>query len=521
VKIIHALPLMVIVTLLLIGKPAWGQEGRIKVLPQWKEIIGVSKANVSIQVCPEPPMRRGHPIHDQLFKALRYLGADYPRLQPWFPYPKMSVAELRAPEHGRTFWDFTLMDQITEDFMQATTGHPVVFDFGTVPAWMYKTEKPTPYPENPDEITWSYARARNVTDSTINQVAEYQQRLANWYLKAGFIDEAGVRHESGHHYKVDYWEVLNEPDGEHFLSPADYVRFYDAIVEAVRQVAPEMKFAGPALADSLDGSEYMEYFLNPRNHKPGIPIDMITYHFYAIPDADEPDEVRPYAMFHQADLLLTAAHYVNGIRRRYTPQAKVDIDELGTMLPDQMVAMPTRPIPKNYWMMSGSVWAYIYGHAAGLDVDVLGGAELIDYPTQNPSLTLVDWDSGKPNTRYWVVKLLRDNFGPGDQIVKTTFGATSVPTNPLAGASAAPDSSESLTPTGNIYGQAFIAAKGQRRLLLVNKRDRAVDVAVPGAVAGTQQSVEESTTTPPAGQPLSTDMVHLPPFAVAVVTFRQ
>jgi hypothetical protein len=68
-------------------------------------------------------MRRGYPIHDQLFKALHNLSADCARLQPWFPYPKLSVAELRAPERGMTFWDFTLMDQMTEDFKHATAGH--------------------------------------------------------------------------------------------------------------------------------------------------------------------------------------------------------------------------------------------------------------------------------------------------------------------------------------------------------------------------------------------------------------
>jgi hypothetical protein len=134
-------PLIATVAALLVGMPAWGQESRINVLPEWNEVVGVSKT-ISIQVCPEPPMRRGYPIRDQLFKALHDLGVDYARLQPWFPYPKLAVAELQPPQSGNAFWDFTLMDQITGDFMQATPSHPVIFDFGTVPAWMHKTDKP-------------------------------------------------------------------------------------------------------------------------------------------------------------------------------------------------------------------------------------------------------------------------------------------------------------------------------------------------------------------------------------------
>ena len=41
----------------------------------------------------------------------------------------------------------------------------------------------------------------------MKEVAEYFGRLASWYIKGGFNDEYGVWHESGHHYKIAYWEV--------------------------------------------------------------------------------------------------------------------------------------------------------------------------------------------------------------------------------------------------------------------------------------------------------------------------
>ena len=188
---------------------------------QWEKVLRVSKTSISIQDCPEPPLRRGRPTHDPIYKALRDLHPDYARLQPWFPYPKMTVAELKPPENGRTYWDFALMDEYTEDFMQATAGHPVVFDFGSIPEWMFKTPALVPYPEDPDEITWKYAEGTQLRDPTFKELADYQARLVSWYTQGGFNDELGKWHASGHHFNIPYWEVLNETDDpdQHGFSP--------------------------------------------------------------------------------------------------------------------------------------------------------------------------------------------------------------------------------------------------------------------------------------------------------------
>mgnify|MGYP003403795069 CR=1 FL=1 len=74
------------------------------------------------------------------------------------------------------------------------------------------------------------------------EVADYYARLVSWYVNGGFTDELGKRHESGHRYKIDYWEVLNEPDLEHNLTPEQYTVLYDAVVAAVKKVSPGTKF---------------------------------------------------------------------------------------------------------------------------------------------------------------------------------------------------------------------------------------------------------------------------------------
>jgi hypothetical protein len=482
---------------------AFAQNQPITIAPDWSKVVAVSKANVSIEVCVEPPLRRGYPIHDQLFAALHDLGADYAHYQPWNVFPRLGVAELKAPANGKTYWDFTLIDQITEDFMRATAGHPVIFNFGSLPAWMFNTSAPAAVPDNPDEIDWNYSEfnARQLTDESVKLAADYQARLASWYVNGGFKDEYGVWHESGHHYDIAYWEIMNDPDFEGSLGPADYTHLYDAIVEAVRKVAPRMKFMGPVVGDPSSRADYFIYFLDPKNHKPGIPVDMLSYHLYSMPDADESPDIMTYTVFQQAERFLAVARYIDAIRLRFAPDARTDVVDVATMLPDPLALKLAHPISPAYWMRSGAMFAYLYGRFTVMGVDVVGGSELIDYPGMAAASTLVDWDSGQPNSRYWVLKLLRENFGPGDKLL-------------------APEPYTVLQPDPNpqVYFQGFITPQGKRRILLVNKREQPLTIKIPGASGGQQQFVDQSTAFSPAAHPLAQDSFELPPLAVAVVT---
>jgi hypothetical protein len=474
----------------------------ITVAPDWKDISRVSRASVSIEVCVEPPLRRGRPIHDKLFAALRELGADAAHYQPYNVFPRLGVAELQPPSDGHTFWDFSLMDPITEDFMKATAGHPVVFNIGTLPAWIFKTRVPVSLPQDPDEPYWTYSEFNEVRldESTLKLAADYQARLASWYINGGFTDEYGHWHESGHHYDVEYWEVLNDPDFEGALSPADYTRLYDAIVLAVKQVAPRLKFMGPVVGD-IAHSRYFTYFFDPHNHRPGVPIDMISYHMFVLPDADESPEIMTYTFFQQADKYLLAAAYIDALRERFIPHSKTDVVDVATELPDPLAPKLVKPIPRSYWSLSGGMFAYLYGKLALLGVDVVGASELIDSPGIVAASTLVDWETGQPTARYWVTKLLRDNFGPGDQLVR-----------PPSYNVLQPD------PAPQVYVQAFITKGGERRILLVNKRDVSFTVRIPGAAGGEVEQVDQTTESAAVKRPVRSETLELPGLAVAVIT---
>ena len=115
--------------------------------------------------------------------------------------------------------------------------------------------------------------------------------LFSWYTQGGFTDEFGKRHESGYHYSIPYWEVLNEIEFEHKMTPETYTKIYDSVVESIRKSAPQTKFVGLALAQPRRIPSSSNTFSIPRITSAGIPLDFISYHFYAVPTGDRTPEV--------------------------------------------------------------------------------------------------------------------------------------------------------------------------------------------------------------------------------------
>jgi len=478
---------------------AWCDESSAKVNVAWGKVVRVSKTTATLQVVVNPMVRRGSPIHDEAFAALHDLQADFVRYVPWLPYPKLGVAELDPPAKGKTSWDFSLVDPLTVDFLEATAGHPVVLNFSIIPQWMFRTPKPVSYPQNPDQATWNYQQGAELRDPSMKELGDYYGRLVAWYTQGGFKDEFGQWHASGHHYKVDFWEVLNEVDFEHSMTPQQYTARYDAMVEGIRRVAPHMKFVGLALAAPSRDPRFFEYFLNPKNHKPGIPLDMISYHFYASPTPDQSLDAQQFTFFEQADHFLDVVRYIEAIRERLSPGTGTMINEIGAIAAEDGAqgepGYVFKPIPGAYWNLCAALYAYVYAQLARQGIDAAGESQLVGYPSQFPSVTMIDWTTGKPNARYWALKLLRDNFGPGDKLVETEINVPYV------------------------LAQGFVTRDGRHKILLVNKRNRPMEVSIPG-VKGAQVGFVDQTTgfDPPRTAPAREDQVSLPALGVAVVT---
>ncbi len=474
----------------------------VKVQVHWDKVGRVLRTKPTLLAGAAPDLWRGAPLHDQIFSAIKDLGVDDLRYASGGPFVHLGVAELEPPSATKTSWDFSYVDPITEDMMKATEGHTVAWTFAVIPQWMFKTPEPVRYPADPKEAFWKYEQGTELRDPTGKEVGDYFGRLVAWYTKGGFTDELGKWHESGHHYKIPYWEVLNEPDLEHGLSPQTYTTIYDAVVEGIREVSPQTKFIG--LSDSYPGghTEMFRYFLDHKNHKAGIPLDVISYHFYAVPNADEPPEVWQYTFFNQADRFLEVTGYIETLKKILSPQTGTMVNEIGTMLPDDWqqtdpgyVFKPVRP---SYWNLSAAVYAYVFAGLTRLGIEAAGESGIPAYPGMWATIAMLDWETGRPNARFRVLKLIHEHFRPGDKLV------------------------DSSSDSGAVMAQAFLSSQGERKLLLVNKRDREFEINMPEAAGGKVETIDETTgANPPGVSSFRGSTFRLGPFGVAVVTLAK
>lgn len=456
-----------------------------------------------------PSVERGAPGHDRAYAALRDLRVDYARFLPWFSNPLVSVPALTAPTPTTTSWDFTRLDPFVRDFVDAAEGRPVTANFATIPHWMFVGGDAVELGSDPDTIHWDYETGTEFRDESLAEVADYFFRLAAWYIAGGFHDENGVWHESGHHYRFAYWEVLCEPDLNRRMSPEIYTRLYDAVVERLRPLDPEMRFIGLSLSHVHHDPEYFWHFLDPANHAPGIPLDAFSIHFYASPDivnpfgpdGNPPASTWETTFFAQGEGFLEQVRLIASIARRLSPGTKILLNEIGTYSSDIMNPDPV--IPHEYWALSASWHTYLWARCLELDIDLFGVAEFNGYPGMIPAVSLVDWETGEPNARYHATKLMVDHIRPGDRLVPTTTGAPGYP-------------------DARVHAQAVIGADGRRRIVLVNKRNVPMHVEVGDCSRNsTLYSVDASTPTgAPTAHAIGEGRVTLPAYASAVLVLE-
>ena len=113
---------------------------------------------------------------------------------------------------------------------------------------------------------------------------------------------------------------------------------------------------------------------------------------------------------------------------------------------------------------------------------------------------MVDWTTGKPTASIWVLRLLHDNFGPGDNLVEI---------NPV---------SQFSTTHPYVFASAILTRQGHRKVLLVNRHNGDFDVSVPGATGGRLDYVDvTSTSQAPGSIQLTSGNLTLHGFSVAVL----
>ena len=177
------------------------------------------------------------------------------------------------------------------------------------------------------------------------------------------------------------------------------------------------------------------------------------------------------------------------IRDKLSPSTKLDIDEIGVILPGDNSDSPDPP--PIYWNAAAAFFAYLFPQLAIEGVDILGQSQLMGYPPipasqfpanggdplppQFASVSEIDWESGQGNARYWLLKLLIEHFGIGDKIVKTTF-----------------------TESERFYAQGFVDIQGVNKILIVNKVNNNTMVTFNGINGGKLYVVDEDSGNGPA-----------------------
>jgi hypothetical protein len=210
--------------------------------------------------------------------------------------------------------------------------------------------------------------------------------------------------------------------------------------------------------------------------------------------------IHQFTVLNQADRFLRLVKFIESIRQRLSPGTGTTLDEIGIISADDLVegekGHVSKPLPDSYWNLSAALYGYIFNEVSHLGIDAVGMSTGLGYPnTYYPSVTMMDWKTGQPNARYWMLKLLIENTEPGDKQVETECDIPFV------------------------EAQAYVTPQGKRRILLVNKRDRPFAVEIAGTKNGEEHFVDQKTGFQPAAtRILDDDELILQGLEVSVTT---
>ena len=485
---------------------------KVTVSAKWDTVVRVSETIPTTQHLANAFTLRSSPLNKPLLKSLRDLHTNYTRLQLWFSVPNQAVAELKEATATETFWNFQYIDPVVIDFF-ANTREVHHVNFGTIPRWMFNVP-PIDLPTDPGASFYAYTKGTSeslLKDPTGKQFADYQARIFQWYTQGGFTDEIGHYHRSDYHFKIDIWGILNETDLENHIGVEQYTKIYDAVVIAIRKIDPSVPFMGPEVNGAQRILPWAKYFLNSKNHDPAaLPVQWFSLHNY-VKGSNDPATWQAIYFTELSSSGQRASALAFGdllrelikVRDQLSPMTKIGIDELGTfnvVNPGDDVASSEESYSAYsplYWVATGANWAELFITAENVGIPLISMTQMVGAPTQSESCSMINWNTAHPNAHYWVLKLISDNFGPGDKLVATQSSST------------------------DVVAQASITSSG-RKILLVNTSNRTLRVSLAGAVQESRHRIavvdEASGEKQPRRGHVTGQLIELSPFAVAVIS---
>ncbi|HXM42134.1 MAG TPA: hypothetical protein VN924_12835 [Bryobacteraceae bacterium] len=194
----------------------------------------------------------------QVPNAATPLGAMY----PW--HTRVQVISTGIPLTAPDTWDFTELNAMFAP-VQNTADHSPEFQIGTAPAFMSDSN--------------GY-----ILPASFPDFAKMSANLVRYYNTGGFTD-SGNFFQSPTPYQVTWWGIFNEPNGNG-LTSQQYVDLYNAMVPAMAQADPSIKFLAVELSDYGNQAEtYLPAFVS------GVtaPVDVLATHFYSSCDQTDLD----------------------------------------------------------------------------------------------------------------------------------------------------------------------------------------------------------------------------------------
>lgn len=479
----------------------------------------------SVLVAADPEWLKGAKMHDTAIAGIKGLvkaGADYIRLLNFNIFPTMSCAQL---EQGK--WNFEAMDAVMIDFMDAAGESSVIIDIDTSPLWMWEDASKKNNNTCANNVSSIlplglqnrcpyYGNVSIPRDRTWKEIGEYFQRVSEWYTQGGFIDEHGVKHNGGHHYKFAYWEILNEPNinREHGFTPQGIIDFYDMQVETMTKFLskrPAKKFLSPSLAGMSSVAKvntWLKPFLNSSNHSPqNTTVDAISFHIYAQCDNNTAKGLE--RIFTTTDVRKEGIQRIMKLKQMLRPEVELHLTESGILCNAPRSCINNnytcwyRTFGQIYWVASAGQWIYQFlTYAMEADLVSVAQSQILGYPYRYDGLSgewpcgsMIDWDDITLNPKYWAELLVLQRIGrPFD----------------YCDSSDVPD---------DIYVQAIRSSKG-RVVVLINKKSTRRSIELSGAKGKNAFVIDVDTGNNPARKlKLSSDVINLKSFATMFVNW--
>jgi len=515
-------------------------EGDIHLTVDWSSSFRTTTtaATVEVDVMPQLARTQNQSGFGGYMRALQQLGASYVRFAPWFGYPRVVVPEWSQTNcsGAGSSWNSTLLDGVVADFMTAVCGPhaaagecadglSVAPQLSTMPMWLYQPDGINRTRDFPESTPWQYvpghlshfaAHGTPLRDPTCKDMAAYAARYVGWYTAGGFTDECGVRHDSGLHYNWPFLSVLNED--EYNTPPGGGVQYticWDAWQVAIRDVNPNITLIGPEIAD-LD---YALYFMNRSHHSSKQPPPVVSTHVWIT----SPNRSGSFEqLFSGVDSWLEAVADPLGAARadgtelvmnEFIPENDEWCDRTqpgrsscgggkwkwasaSTARPDQVTLG---------WNAAAAAFAYAFGTLAERGWKYVGADQLIGgpFPNNEAGVASLDWDTGKPNAKYWAVQMLARELGSGP---KALFNCT-MP-----------------TAATELYALGF-KINSTRKILLVSKVSEHLNVTISEA-AGASVTILEGVGSAPGWQPPrqsilgSNSSLNIGPYGIVLVSLK-